>query len=88
MIKSEQAESKFIKPLILSILYTPLYSPNGIHWSPKDWILAQLGLMLFLVAVLITKNVDYINWTLNWFEFHQYLISLLSKTQQTEWNLA
>ena len=29
------------------------------------------------------KNVDHMNWTLNVFEVHQYLISLLRKTQNT-----
>src|SRR6266446_5590975 len=29
------------------------------------------------------KNVDHINWTLNLFKLHQYLISLLRKTQNT-----
>src|SRR6266446_10432118 len=47
----------------------------------------------FLVDVLLTKNVDHINWTLNLVELHQYLISLLRKMQNTFlelvlWNLA
>ena len=29
------------------------------------------------------ENVDHINWTLNLFELHQYLISLLRKMQNT-----
>ena len=29
------------------------------------------------------KNIDHINCTLNQFELHQYLISLLRKTQNT-----
>src|SRR6266436_5852562 len=37
----------------------------------------------FLVDVLLTKNVDHINWTLNLVESHQYLISLLRKMQNT-----
>jgi len=44
--------------------------------------------MCFLVAVPKMKNVDHINWTLNLFELHQYLISLLRKTQNTFPNAA
>src|SRR6266700_105593 len=37
----------------------------------------------FLVAVLLTKNVDNINRTLDLSKLHQYHISLLRKTQNT-----
>src|SRR6266436_1784697 len=37
----------------------------------------------FLVAVLLTKNVDNINRTLDLSKLHQYLISLLRKMQNT-----
>src|SRR6267378_59143 len=47
-----------------------------------------IGKKCFLVDVLLTKNVDHINWTLNLVELHQYLISLLRKMQNTFLELA
>ena len=42
--------------------------------------LESIAYMWFLVAVLLTKNVDHISRTPNQFDLHQYLISLLRKT--------